>query len=141
MRTATVASLLLALCASAQLPESAPIRRFVLPGFDPQTGFLTWELRGDQAQLRGQSHVDVSGMQLRLFEGDGTAEATATIRSPQARVSLEDGTASGPGALALEADAYRIAGEQWRWDNAARRLEISRDARVEISANLDNLLK
>jgi hypothetical protein len=117
-----------------------PAKNFILPTFTPD-GFRSMLLRGSAARLLALRLIELDNMNLTVFHGDASNRVDSVLLSPVARVSLEDNTARGPGAIRLVRDDLDLTGEKWMYDHAKKRISIAQNVRVVFHSELKDLLK
>lgn len=131
-------SFVMAVAAFAQMSPDAPITHFRLPFFG-EDGFKTWELRGLSAEFSGEHQVRVESLELVVYSGDDRLLVESTIRSPQADIDMQAGTATGPSSLFVVGPGFEIDGRNWSWEAAEERLTIRESARVTFIGKLEIL--
>lgn len=127
--------------ADTDVPASEPIKNFVLPTFTPAEGYRSMLLRGSQAWMLTPRIIQLDDMDLTVFSGDATSHVESVLLSPVARVSLDDHTAGGPGAVRLIRDDLELTGNQWTYYQLQKRISIARNVRVVFHTELKDLLK
>ena len=126
----------------AQTPN-APITNFKLPLFN-DAGYRTGYLRGDQGIYINSSEVRILGMVLNQYSGDERDIVTGTMESPEAMFRFDKNrksTASGPGAISLENDTFRLTGEDWIWQERNNQLIINKKVKIVIFDEIGNVIK
>jgi len=121
--------------------SSEPIKNFVLPTFTPAEGYRSMLLRGSEAYMLTPALIQLDNMNLTVFSGDASNRIVSILLSPVARVSLDQHTAGGPGAVRLVRDDLELTGEQWTYDQVEKRISIARHVRVVFHSELKDLLK
>lgn len=122
------------------MAPDAPVQDFVLPLFGDD-GYKVWELRGDTGKISEQELFQIKGMKLRIFEGGAEQRLTATIRSPNATVVLDEKIAAGPDQLWVTAPQFSIEGVDWTWDGGKEMLTVRRNVRVIFKSEMADILK
>jgi hypothetical protein len=120
---------------------SEPAKNFVLPTFTIPGGYHAMLLRGAEARLLTTRVIELDNMDLTVFSGDASNRVDSVLLSPIARVSLDNDTARGPGAVRLVRDDLDLTGEQWIYDHAKKSISIAKNVRVVFHSELKNLLK
>lgn len=141
-RLGAFVALVVSFCAPlpAQISSPAPVRNFTLPFFNDE-GFHTMLVRGREASLANPQRIGLSDMTLTLFSGDETQKVDTVILSPTATVIPADSRIVGPGQVRLIRDDLELTGEEWSYDQPAKRILIQRGARIVFHAALADLLK
>ncbi len=125
---------------AAEDAPSEPAKNFILPTFTPE-GYYSMRLCGAEARLLALRLIELDDMNLTVFSGDAANRVDSVLLSPRARVSLDNDTARGPGAIRLVRDDLEVTGEQWTYDHAKKRISIARNVRVVFHSELKDLLK
>ena len=105
----------------AQMMPDAPIQHFRLPMFG-EDGYKTWELRGVKGHLYSKEEAVIEGMELVVFSGDEAMWEENRIRSPKARIRLEESRADGDSSLFVVGPGYEIQGNDWSWVGLERKI-------------------
>jgi len=134
------AFILVSLFCHAQMEPDAPVNNFMLPRFS-ESGYRIWSLRGKQGIYVNPSQIDVSGMQLEVFQRGQPDELDLQIESPEATIHIRENRASGPGSLLVLASTFSIAGQNWEWDGNTDTIRVHRNVRVAFSENLTDILR
>lgn len=121
-----------------QMVPDAPIEHFRLPMFG-ENGYKTWELRGFRGHYLSEEEALVEGLELVVFSGDETVSEENRIRSPRARILLEEARAEGDSSLFVTGPGYEIQGQDWSWDGAERKIIVRKDVRVSFAGSVDIL--
>jgi len=121
-----------------QMVPDAPIEHFRLPMFG-EDGYKTWELRGFRGHYLSEEEALVEGLELVVFSGDETVSEENRIRSPRARILLEEARAEGDSSLFVTGPGYEIQGQDWSWDGAERKIIVRKDVRVSFAGSVDIL--
>jgi len=122
---------------------NAPVKKFRLPSFNEQ-GFRTSLLEGDEATMISPSQIDMREMHLTLFSGDENNRVETTLLAPLATVRLLDQNqiaVEGPSSVRLVRSDLDVAGENWSYRHADKRLTIGKKVHVVIHAQLGDILK
>jgi hypothetical protein len=125
---------------AAEDVPAEPTKNFILPTFTPD-GYRSMLLRGSEARMLSLRLIQLNDMDLTVFSGDAANRVDSVLLSPVARVSLDDDTARGPGAVRLVRDDLDLTGEQWTYDHARKRISIARNVRVVFHSELKDMLK
>lgn len=122
----------------AQMVPDAPIEHFSLPMFG-ENGYKTWELRGFRGHYLSEKEALVEGLELRVFSGDADVVEENRIRSPRARVFLEEARAEGASSLFVTGPGYEIQGQKWSWMGRERKIIVREAVRVSFSGSVNIL--
>jgi len=124
-----------------QMLPDAPIENFKLPGFDPETGYRTWELKGSEVSYVDENQVLIQDMVLTSFQGRSGVVVDFKIESPKASMFLKDGVARGDSPIRVTGDGFVLVGRDWSFENKQKKLVIRKNARVVFEQNLDYIIK
>ncbi|MCC5838645.1 MAG: hypothetical protein JJT96_00860 [Opitutales bacterium] len=124
---------------SAQIRPDQPLRHFLIPMFNEENGFLSWELRGLEGIYKSPRESIIIGLDLTIFSGDEHVRVENRIRSPRARIHLEEGRAEGDSSLFVTGPNFSLTGEDWTWDGTHRAISVRRSARVTFDEAIDIL--
>ena len=125
---------------SPRVTAPAPARNYTLSLFSDQ-GYHSMHVRGASADLRNPKQVGLTDLNLTVFSGDASRKVDTVILSPQAVLQPDSEMISGPARVRLIRDDLEITGEDWRYEHAAKRILIQRNARIVFQAELTDLLK
>lgn len=120
-------------------PLNSPVESFRLPTFTKE-GHRAMLLQGSQA-LVGTNQVELQGMTLTIFTGDGSNTVETVILSPQATIQLDRELVQGESTVRVIRDDIEITGQGWSYDHAGKKVSITRNARIVFQAQLPDLLK
>ncbi|MBN2069432.1 MAG: hypothetical protein JW739_07330 [Opitutales bacterium] len=126
---------------SAQMVPDAPVKNFKLPGFDRESGYRIWELKGSEVVYLDENRVQISDMVLTSFKGDSGIVTDVVIESNKALMQVKESSAEGTSPLRVTGDGFSMVGRDWTWDGKTKILTIAKDARVVFQQELDYLLK
>lgn len=126
------------LVVSGQMVPDAPIEHFRLPMF-AENGYKKWELRGLRGHYLSETEALVEGLELVVFSGDETVAEENRIRSPRARIFLEEARAEGDSSLFVTGPGYEIQGQNWSWDGGERKIVVRKDVRVSFAGSVEIL--
>jgi hypothetical protein len=125
---------------AAENTPSEPAKNFILPTFTPE-GYYKMRLCGSEARMLTLHLIELDDMNLTVFSGDASNRVDSVLLSPMARVSLDNDTARGPGAIRLIRDDLDLTGEQWTYDHLKKSISIAKNVRVVFHSELSDLLK
>lgn len=108
---------------------------------DTLEGYHSMRLCGSEARMLTLHLIQLNDMSLTIFNGDASNRVDSVLLSPIARVSLDNDTAYGPGAVRYIRDDLELTGEQWTFDHAKKNISIARNVRVVFHSELKDLLK
>jgi hypothetical protein len=138
---AAAAALAAALGASAQdIQVAPPARNWTLPLFTKE-GFRQMTLRGDEVQPVSTDRVDITGMNVTVFDGGADARVDSVLLSPQATFLINERIAKGTREVRLIRDDIEVRGEDWTYFYSEKKVLINRSAHVVFHAALPNMLK
>jgi hypothetical protein len=122
----------------AQMMPDAPIQHFRLPMFG-EDGYKSWELRGVKGHVQSEEEALIEGMELVVFSGDEAMWEENRIRSPRARIRLEESRADGDSSLFVVGPGYEIQGNNWSWIGLERKIIVRDAVRVSFAGTVDIL--
>lgn len=123
---------------SAEIEPDTRVESFTLRKFSDQ-GVRLWDLSGEEALFLDNQLIRVIELELDLAstgEGEGTR-----LRSPEARIYVEDNSASGNGLIFVEGDGYTLRGEDWEWNGEKDTIVVRRRAHVRFDEAIDRILE
>jgi LPS export ABC transporter protein LptC len=111
-----------------------PIEDLRLPlGWYPD-GTLKTELFAKQATVRPDATIAVRGMVFRVFSTNGTVETTITAEDAQFNREKQVGRSEK--AVSMQQGGLQVTGEGFRWNGVDGTLQILRQARVSLPAEM-----
>jgi len=116
----------------------APVINFRIPTFSRE-GFRTWLLSGGEGRYLSANELAVTNLSLTVFTGDATNAVDSVFLSPQAVALLDEARVRGPGPLRLITTEFEATGEDWVYDNHAKKVSIHKNVRVVFHAPLRSL--
>jgi hypothetical protein len=125
---------------AAEDTPSEPAKIFILPTFTRE-GYYSMRLCGSEARMLTLRVIELDDMSLTVFTGNASNHVESVLLSPVARVSLDDDTARGPGAIRLVRDDLDLTGEQWTYDHVKKSISIAKNVRVVFHSEIKDLLK
>jgi len=123
-----------------QISAPAPVKNFSLPFFN-EAGHRTLLVRGNEAILTDPRRPAFTDMTVSMFAGDESNRVESVLLSKAATVDTTTRVIEGTDAVRFVRDDVEVTGEAWRYEHAARRILIQRNARVVLRAELPLLLK
>jgi hypothetical protein len=121
----------------AEIEPDTRVESFTLRKFSDQ-GVRLWDLSGEEALFLDDQIIRIIELELDLSSA-GESNGTR-LRSPEARIYVEDNSASGNGLLFVEGDGYTLRGEDWEWDGDRDTIEVRRGAHVRFDEAIDRIL-
>ena len=125
---------------AAENAPSEPAKNFILPTFTRE-GYYSMRLCGSEARMLTLHLIELDDMNLTVFSGNASNRVDSVLLSPMARVSLDNDTARGPGAIRLIRDDLDLTGQRWTYDHVKKSISIAKDVRVVFHSELSDLLK
>jgi hypothetical protein len=126
--------------ARAEDTLSAPALNWVHPLFTKE-GYRSMTMRGTEVRPVGTGRIDVVDMNITVFTGGAAAKVESVLLSPAASFFPEEKIARGKSSVRLLRDDLEVAGEDWVYDHAAKKVSIARHARITFAAQLPDLIK
>ncbi|MFZ9682542.1 MAG: hypothetical protein ACO3DQ_04975 [Cephaloticoccus sp.] len=125
--------------AGPSVSAQAPVSNFRLPTFT-KDGHRSMLIQGAQA-LVGTDAIELSNLNLTLFDGSARDAVETIILSPEATAELEAGLIRGPGMVRVLRDDLEITGTNWAYDHHQKKISIAAHARITFQAQLPDILK
>ena len=130
-----------ACCGSALYADSNPdaeVKSFTFRKFNDQ-GLRLWDLSGKEAIFVNDNVIRMIEMQLAITSTKDKGETV--LRSPNARIYVEENQATGDGFLFVEGNGFRAEGKDWEWRGTERKIEIRKGAKVTFDEAIRRILK
>ena len=125
---------------SSQIVPDAPVEDFRVSMFnDP--GYKIWFLKGDYAALQEEGKIDMKGLDLEVYTGEEPNQLDFRIEGDNATYLSHDKSLFGDQGVKLVSQAFTIEGEQWRYDQLARRIQVSENVRVVLNYEMEPFFK
>ncbi len=128
------------IAAYGQLRPDTAIEGFRIPLFD-ETGYRTWQLRGDLATYKSETQIQINGMHVSQFVADDENREIAKLTSPEAVFHFDTTTAYGPGELHVETKAFEITGYDWIWLGDKKQITFNDTVKVTLYGQIGDILK
>ncbi|MGE9290318.1 MAG: hypothetical protein ACQKBT_04970 [Puniceicoccales bacterium] len=123
---------------SAEVNPDAEVKSFTFRKFNDK-GLRLWDLSGQEAVFVNDNVLQIIQMQLEITS---TKEQGDTVlRSPDARIYVEDNAATGDGFLFVQGDGFDAQGRDWEWRGVERKIEIRKGAKVTFDDAIRRILK
>jgi len=129
---------LIAASLQADVEPEAEVKSFTFRKFNDQ-GYRLWDLSGKEAVFVSDNIIRIIQMQLSITSTEDRDDTV--LRSPNARIYVEDNAATGDGFLFLQGDGYEARGKDWEWRGVDRKIEIRQGAKVTFDNAVRNILK
>lgn len=126
--------------AAPQVTATAPVKNFRLPTFT-DAGFRDIMLVAGEARLPDPARIDVVELELTLFTGAADEQIDAMLAAPSATFFPRKHLAVGSDTVRVERIDLTLTGADWRYDHAARKVLIKRDAHVIFRSAIGDILK
>ncbi|MFA5263435.1 MAG: hypothetical protein WC378_06380 [Opitutaceae bacterium] len=134
---------ILALAASAcavPIETSAPVKKFSLPTFTPE-GPRSMLLRGEEARFKTSQEIDITEMQLTLFDGKPDEKVDTVFVSTAATFFPSRQVAKGVKGVRIIRPEVEMYGERWIYEHQRKKVVIDGKVRVIFRAQLKDILK
>ena len=118
----------------------APVVNFRVPTFTRE-GFRSWLLSGAEGHYLGANRLDITDLNLTVFDGTATNRVESVFLSPSATALINAGQVRGQDRLRLITDDFEATGEDWRYDHRAKKVSIRKNVRVVFHAQLKDMLR
>jgi len=121
------------------LSTRAPLSQFRLPTFNAE-GHRSMLIESSEA-IVGPSQIELTNLNLTLFDGTARNAIETILLSPQATALTDEETISGPGPVRIIRDDVEITGIGWRYEHAQRKVSIAKNTRIRFQSSLPDLLR
>ena len=128
------------LASTTRIATDKPIVNFRLPDFTPE-GHRSWLVRGSEARYANEGLVDIKELNLTIFTGLADEKVETLILSPVAQVHLQDQQVGGPESIRVINDRFEATGAGWNYDHREKKVSITRNVRVVLHTQLNDILK
>ena len=118
----------------------APIEGVTVTMFSDE-GYKLWNLKGSSALYTEDGGVEMTELDLEIFQGQDGVEVDMHIQGAQALYASEDRTVTGEGGVFVDGDFYDIEGDNWKYSQDERIVEVSSNVKVVIDYELQAFLK
>jgi lipopolysaccharide export system protein LptC len=98
-----------------------------------------WDLSGKEAVFVSDNIIRIIEMQLAITSSQDKEETI--LRSPNARIYVEDNGATGDGFVYVEGNGFNAEGKDWEWRGVDRKIEIRKGAKVTFDDAIRRILK
>lgn len=129
-----------AVASTTRVATDKPIVNFRLPDFTPE-GYRSSLVRGTEARYALEGLVDIRELNLTIFTGDADDKIETVILSPSARIKLADRQVTGEESIRIINDRFEATGHNWTYDHEAKRVSITKNVRVILHTQLNDILK
>ena len=130
----------LAPASTTRITPDRPIINFRLPDFTPD-GHRAWLVRGTEARYATEGLVDIKELNLTIFTGDADDKVETLILSPSAQLRLSERRISGPDSIRIINDRFEATGHHWTYDHEAKKISITKNVRVILHTQINDILK
>jgi len=138
-QTPTTAEVQENLASTNELSTRAPLSQFRLPTFNEQ-GHRSMLIESSEA-IVGPSQIELTNLNLTLFDGTARNAIETILLSPQATALTDEETISGKGPVRIIRDDVEITGIGWRYEHASRKVSIAKNTRIRFQSSLPDLLR
>lgn len=129
-----------ACAANTQVAPNQPIVNFRLPDFTPE-GNRSWLLRGSEARYANAGQVDITGLNLTIFNGLPDGKVETLILSPTAEVRPGEMLVRGHDAIRVINDRFEATGAEWNYNHREKKVSIGKNVHVVLHAELKAMLQ
>ena len=123
-----------------QVSAPAPAKNYTVSLFS-DAGYHSMHIRGAAADLRNPNRIALTDLTLTIYTGDARRAVDTVILSPRAVFEPDEQRISGDGLVRLIRPDLELTGENWQYDDAAKKILIQRKAHIVFQAELGDLLK
>lgn len=124
--------------AYADTKPEAEVKSFTFRKFN-DNGLRLWDLSGKEAVFVSDNIIRMIDMQLAITSTKDRDETV--LRSPNARIYVEDNQATGDGFIFVQGDGFQAEGKDWDWRGKERKIEIRQGAKVTFDEAIRRILK
>jgi hypothetical protein len=125
---------------STAFTADAPVINFRVPTFTRE-GFRSWLLSGAEGHYVNANQLDVTNLNLTVFDGTAANRVESVFLSPSATALINAGQVRGQDRLRLITDDFEATGEDWRYDHRVKKVSIRKNVRVVFHAQLKDMLR
>jgi hypothetical protein len=122
---------------------NAPVVNFRVPAFTKE-GFRSWLLSGAEGHYVNSNQLNVTDLNLTVFDRTAANRVESVFLSPSATALINDGQllqVGGQDRLRFITDDFEATGEDWRYDDRAKKVSICKNVRVVYHAQLKDMLR
>jgi hypothetical protein len=98
-------------------------------------------LRGSEARYANQGQVDITGLNLTIFNGLPDGKVETLILSPTAEVRPGEMLVRGHDAIRVINDRFEATGSEWNYDHREKKVSIGKNVHVVLHTQLKDILK
>ncbi|HCJ12499.1 MAG: hypothetical protein A2Y14_04455 [Verrucomicrobia bacterium GWF2_51_19] len=125
---------------ASKMTPNEPIDHFCMPMF-AQTGYKAWDLKGEKGVYLDEKNMIVQTMQLNVFNGKKGSEQELDIRSPNARILMQENKAIGAASpIEIRGKDYTLCGYNWEWDGAVKKVTVHERVNVVFNQGFGDVL-
>ncbi len=125
---------------SSQILPDAPVEGFRVTMFN-DLGYRIWFLTGDSAAHREGGQVDMKGLDLEVYTGEEQNRLDFRMVGDNATYLGHNKLLFGDRGVKVVSEAFTIEGEQWRYDQEARRIQVSENVKVVLDYEMEPFFK
>lgn len=125
---------------NSQILPDAPIEGIQVTMFSDE-GYKLWNLQGDTARYMEEGDVEITELDLEVYQGDTGQEMDMRILGTEAVYQADIRTVSGEGGVHVDGDFYQIEGDNWRYTQDDRVVKVMSNVKVVIDYELEAFLK
>jgi lipopolysaccharide export system protein LptC len=116
------------------------VKKFSLPTFTPE-GPRSMLLRGEEARFKTAQQIDITEMQLTLFDGKPDEKVDTVFVSAAATFFPSRQVAEGDKGVRIVRPDVEMYGEKWIYEHQRKKVVIDGRVRVIFRAQLKDILK
>lgn len=125
---------------NSQILPDAPIEGVTVTIFSDE-GYKLWNLQGSSVAYNEAGGVEVKEMDLEIYQGQEEKEIDMHIVGAQALYESENQTVAGEGGVFVDGDFYDIEGDNWKYSQDERIVQVTSNVKVVIDYELEAFLK
>jgi lipopolysaccharide export system protein LptC len=126
--------------ASTQIAPNQPIVNFRLPDFTPE-GYRSWLVRGSEARYLQDGVVNITGLNLTIFNGQADGKVETLILSPAATVRPGEQVVRGSDTIRVINDHFEATGSNWSYAHKDKKVSTGKNVRVILHTQLNSILQ
>ncbi len=125
---------------SSQILPDAPVEGFRVTMFN-DLGYKIWFLTGDSAVYGDGGKVNMQGLDLEVYTGAEQNQLDFHMFGDNATYLSHNKLIFGDNGVKVVSDAYTIEGEQWQYEQATRRILVSKNVKVVLDYEIEPFFK
>ncbi len=125
---------------SSQIVPDAPVEGFRVTMFN-DLGYKIWFLTGNSAAHREEGQVDMKGLDLEVYTGEEQNQLDFRMVGDNATYLSQNKLLFGDRGVKVVSEDFTIEGEEWRYDQQARLIQVSENVKVVLDYEMEPFFK